>query len=48
LSIEGVVGVTLLGFLIWFGLLLLAIGVAWLIVWLIAHGATIGPDDLDL
>ena len=47
-SIEGLIGVTLKGFLIWFGLLLLAIAVAWLIVFLIAHGADIGPDDMDL
>ena len=41
------IGLTLVGFLTWLGLLLLAIAVAWLIVWLIVHGATIGPDDFD-
>lgn len=46
-SIEHLMGVTLMGFLTWLGLLLLAIAIAWLIVWLMAHGATYGPDDFD-
>lgn len=41
------IGLTLVGFLTWLGLFLLAIAVVWLIVWLIALGGTIGPDDFD-
>jgi hypothetical protein len=46
-SFEHLMGFTLMGFLNLARFALLAIAVAWLIVWLIAHGAEFGPDDFD-